>query len=726
MKKLFVLLFLSASLLYSQQINLNTDVKNQLPVVNGGTNANTAAGAIANLGAVGWSTYSGTSIPSSTCSALVNNGYIAINASPTAYQCSNATGTYQWNALGGSGSVTGTGTAGHIPLWSGHTALGDSLADYGVTSPFTFTFPDSFTINANSNADGTDPGTIGLFSSDPYNVGNGIYIVASGSLSSANIREETESETCSSGGEGSVYPCEVGSIILDAGLADESTPSSVIVGAGNNITLSTYNGVLGDTSNINLQATGTSAGSGNVGISADGVTGSDGALNVTTTGPTAIYSSNLTLDASGNLSLQSLPSSTNPICANGISGALTTTGCVVGLGGTVTSVGLTMPGVIFNSTVPGSPVTGAGTLSPTLATQTANTVLAGPATGIAASPTFRTLVSADIPNNAANTSGNAATATYATSAGSATDSTKLPLAGGTLSGALNGTSALFSGILTINSTPTHSMHMGPLGTMIADWYFDTTTAATACASIGCVAGGGTITAVSVATANGFQGTSSGGPTPALSVNVDSSHVLPVNTGSATSYLNQAGTYSTPSVSGGTVTSFATPSASWPSWLVPTVTNPTSAPSLAVAASAIPNSALANTSTTVNGQTCTLGGTCTVTADPNASPLSSITPGAAISSGGSYSAPVCYTGFSCDSHSGLIVFVVGLTPTIGGAAFTLNFSVAKDRAAVCIYQDSQSNNHSVSQALPSSSTQSVAFASNQLTSGVTYTIYYLCN
>jgi len=64
---------------------------------------------------------------------------------------------------------------------------------------------------------------------------------------------------------------------------------------------------------------------------------------------------------------------------------------------------------------------------------------------------------------------------------------------------------------------------------------------------------------------------------------------------------------------GSVTSFAAPSASWPSWLVPTVTNSTTTPSLAVSASAIPNSALASSATTVNGQTCTLGSTCSVTA-----------------------------------------------------------------------------------------------------------------
>jgi hypothetical protein len=66
--------------------------------------------------------------------------------------------------------------------------------------------------------------------------------------------------------------------------------------------------------------------------------------------------------------------------------------------GTVTSVALadgsTTP--IYN--ISGSPVTSTGTLDFTLKTQTANTVFAGPTTGSAAQPTFRALVSADIPS----------------------------------------------------------------------------------------------------------------------------------------------------------------------------------------------------------------------------------------------------------------------------------------------------------------------------------------
>jgi hypothetical protein len=65
--------------------------------------------------------------------------------------------------------------------------------------------------------------------------------------------------------------------------------------------------------------------------------------------------------------------------------------------GTVTSVAMTGDGTVLNSVVTGSPITTAGTLAPTLKTQTANTVLAGPTSGGAVAPTFRALVSGDLP-----------------------------------------------------------------------------------------------------------------------------------------------------------------------------------------------------------------------------------------------------------------------------------------------------------------------------------------
>ena len=63
----------------------------------------------------------------------------------------------------------------------------------------------------------------------------------------------------------------------------------------------------------------------------------------------------------------------------------------------VTSVGFEGDGTVLSSTESG-PVTGSGILSATLLTQSANLILAGPATGSAATPTFRSLVLADLPS----------------------------------------------------------------------------------------------------------------------------------------------------------------------------------------------------------------------------------------------------------------------------------------------------------------------------------------
>lgn len=64
-------------------------------------------------------------------------------------------------------------------------------------------------------------------------------------------------------------------------------------------------------------------------------------------------------------------------------------------GGSVTSVGLSAPSIF---TVTTSTVTTSGTLTFELNTQAANTVLAGPTTGADNNPTFRALVSADLPD----------------------------------------------------------------------------------------------------------------------------------------------------------------------------------------------------------------------------------------------------------------------------------------------------------------------------------------
>jgi hypothetical protein len=65
--------------------------------------------------------------------------------------------------------------------------------------------------------------------------------------------------------------------------------------------------------------------------------------------------------------------------------------------GSVTSVGLTVPASLLS--VSGSPVSASGTLGISLVSQTANTVFAGPSSGLAAAPSFRNLTVADIQSS---------------------------------------------------------------------------------------------------------------------------------------------------------------------------------------------------------------------------------------------------------------------------------------------------------------------------------------
>ncbi len=77
-------------------------------------------------------------------------------------------------------------------------------------------------------------------------------------------------------------------------------------------------------------------------------------------------------------------------------GSIINNGDALGFGeGTVTSVSLSLPSIFG---VSGSPVTTSGSLAATLTTQPANKFFAGPTTGGDATPLFRFLVSADIPD----------------------------------------------------------------------------------------------------------------------------------------------------------------------------------------------------------------------------------------------------------------------------------------------------------------------------------------
>ncbi|MCV9940907.1 hypothetical protein OIU35_31540 [Boseaceae bacterium BT-24-1] len=62
----------------------------------------------------------------------------------------------------------------------------------------------------------------------------------------------------------------------------------------------------------------------------------------------------------------------------------------------VTSVGLALPSSVFNVTI--SPITTIGTLTAVFQTQAANGIFAGPTAGAPAIPTFRSIVTADLPD----------------------------------------------------------------------------------------------------------------------------------------------------------------------------------------------------------------------------------------------------------------------------------------------------------------------------------------
>ena len=180
------------------------------------------------------------------------------------------------------------------------------------------------------------------------------------------------------------------------------------------------------------------------------------------------------------------------------SGTLSATGG--GGSGTVTSVGLSLPN-IFNVT--NSPVTTTGTLTGALATQTANYVFAGPTTGSAAVPTFRSLVASDIP---------------ALSYAPATTGSSILYANG---------SGGFSSV-TVGSGLTFSA-----GTLAS------------------TASGGTVTSVSVVSANGLAGTvANASSTPAITLSTSITGLLKGN-GTAVSAA-VSGTDYAPATSGNSI------------------------------------------------------------------------------------------------------------------------------------------------------------------------------
>lgn len=116
--------------------------------------------------------------------------------------------------------------------------------------------------------------------------------------------------------------------------------------------------------------------------------------------------------------------------------------------GTVTSVGLALPAQL---TVTGSPVTASGTLSAAWNTQSPNLVFAGPSSGPAAVPAFRSLAATDIPtlDAAIIGSGLIPVARGGTNSGTALNNNRIMISSG---GSITEATAMTNGQLLIGST----------------------------------------------------------------------------------------------------------------------------------------------------------------------------------------------------------------------------------------------------------------------------------
>jgi len=293
---------------------------------------------------------------------------------------------------GGGGNVSGNGTVNYMPIWTSGTTLGDSQIFYSGVDQTTFV-QKSFAVERNA-AFGTDQVVI---NSDPSRAVNTRVMIFKNIVSQTgavlSIDNSANGGSISSivRADGNLWPRGVtttwplvnGAGVLtndgagnltwgaapasyswavqaDSGLA-QTVPNNQAVKwvGGNGIVTSLSVGTFLLTIDVDLLSTGglqTSGGASQLGIKLDTVTG--GGNNVAQLGANGLY----------------VP----PGGGGGV--------------GTVTSVALSLPSIF---SVSGSPVTSSGTLTGTLATQNANLIFAGPGSGGAAVPTFRTLVAAD-------------------------------------------------------------------------------------------------------------------------------------------------------------------------------------------------------------------------------------------------------------------------------------------------------------------------------------------
>lgn len=353
------------------------------------------------------------------------------------------------SSVGGTGTVNGITLSGTVTS-SGNLTLSGAVSGVSLTTAVSGTLPLANGGTGQITAQAAINSLAGAQTSGQYLRGNGTNVVMS-AIQAGDVPTLNQNTTGTAAGLSATLAIAsggTGQITAQAAinsLAGAQTTGYFLRGNGTNVIMDTIK--TSDVPTLNQNTSGTAANVTGVVATANGGTGqssyTDGQLLIgNTTGNTLAKA---TLTAGSGISI-----------TNG-SGTITIASS--SSGGTVTSVGLSLPSFI---TVTNSPVTGSGTLTGTLATQSPNLVFAGPSSGGAVAPTFRSLVSTDIPTLNQNTTGSAGSVTSAvtfdTSGGAAAGTTYNGSAARTISystvGAFPATATTGSGNVVLSTSPT--------------------------------------------------------------------------------------------------------------------------------------------------------------------------------------------------------------------------------------------------------------------------------